>query len=146
MEIYTIGFTSRSAREFFTIIKEAGISRLLDIRLKNKSQLAGFSKYPDVSYFLEALCSCAYEHDVELAPTKDMLDQYRKDHVWNRYETEFQALLACRHDSISARYSEDYFTKPTVLLCSEPTPRHCHRRLVAEFFASRYKDVRIVHI
>ncbi len=146
MEIYTIGFASRSAREFFTVINQAGICRLLDIRLNNKSQLAGFSKYPDLAYFLGELCSCNYEHDIELAPTKDMLSQYRQDHLWDSYETEFQALLASRHDSVTARYSEDYFTTPTVLLCSEPTPGHCHRRLVAEFFASRYKDVRIVHI
>ncbi|MHB1463250.1 MAG: DUF488 domain-containing protein [Armatimonadota bacterium] len=146
MEIYTIGFTSRSAREFFTVIHQAGICRLLDIRLNNKSQLAGFSKYPDLSYFLEKLCSCTYEHDLELAPTKDMLSQYRQDHLWDSYETQFQALLASRHDSITARYSGYYFTTPTVLLCSEPTPDHCHRRLVAEYIANIHRNLKIVHL
>ena len=146
MEVYTIGFTTKSAREFFNTIKTAGIKRLLDIRLNNKSQLAGFTKCQDLSLFLEHICGCRYEHDVDLAPTASILAAYRKDHCWVNYEIAFQQLLMARDKQLQIKYSAEYFKIPTVLLCSEPTPDHCHRRLVAEYLHNLYSDLHVVHL
>lgn len=131
MEIATIGFTQSSARDFFERLKSAGVRRLLDVRLNNVSQLAGFAKSADLAYFLEAICGATYEHDLRLAPTQAMLDAYRKKEVvWAEYESAFRDLMMER--GIPGDLDVSAFETKTVLLCSEATPEKCHRRVVAE--------------
>lgn len=145
MEVYTIGFTKRSAREFFGALKQAGIRRLLDVRLSNTSQLAGYSKREDLAYFLEAVGGMQYLHEPLLAPTRELLDAYKKKRgTWDDYERGFRALLTERHveDVLSSRL----FDVPTVLLCSERTAEQCHRRLVLEYLRDKWGDLEIVHL
>jgi uncharacterized protein (DUF488 family) len=134
LEIATIGFTQSSARDFFERLKRAGIRRLLDVRLNNVSQLAGFAKASDLPYLLQVICQISYEHDIRLAPTKELLDAYRKKEIdWVRYESEFRILMADRN--IPAVLNSDDFRMKTVLLCSEHEPEKCHRRIIAELLA-----------
>lgn len=134
MEIATIGFTQSSAQHFFERLTQAGVKRILDVRLHNVSQLAGFAKGQDLAYFAGAICGAEYEHDLRLAPTEDMLSAYRKGtRTWAWYEAEFRTLMRSR-DIINALRPQD-FEKKTALLCSEPTAQKCHRRLVAEILA-----------
>jgi uncharacterized protein (DUF488 family) len=145
MEIYSIGFTQRSAEDFFTTLKYAGIRRLLDVRLNNTSQLAAFAKKDDLAYFLKAICNADYSHEPLLAPTQDILDTYKKGKGdWDVYEREFLALM--RQREIETRLNRMQFAEPTVLLCSEFAPNHCHRRLVLEYLAGHWGDITIHHL
>ena len=145
MEVYTIGFTQKNAREFFGRLKQAGIRRLVDIRLHNASQLAGFTKKEDLRFFLEQLCGAEYLHEPLLAPTAEILDDYRKRKgTWQRYETRFLRLMKERR--IEHALDRALFDRPTVLLCSEPEATHCHRRLVAEYLSARWGGLEIVHL
>lgn len=145
MEIYTIGFTQTTAAEFFGKLKQAGIRRLVDVRLNNVSQLAGFAKRDDLKFFLGEICGIEYVHEPRLAPTQEILDAYKKEKgAWEEYERQFLQLLADRQ--IETAVSPSLFDLPTVLLCSEPTAEHCHRRLVLEYLNSKWGDVRAVHL
>ena len=145
MEIYTIGFTQTTAEHFFTRLADARVERLLDVRLNNTSQLAGFAKAQDLHYFASRLVGATYEHEPLLAPTQDILDAYKKRKGdWTEYEREFQALMESRR--IHEMLSPAAFEQRTALLCSEPEPEHCHRRLVVEFLAERWSDVEIAHL
>lgn len=144
MKIFTIGFTRKSAREFFGKLRRPGLSRLIDVRLNNVSQLAGFSKRDDLSFFCESILSIQYLHLPELAPTQEMLDGFKKNHCdWGQYEAKFLALMA-------ERKVEENLDRAMIdrgcLLCSEPTPEHCHRRLVAEYLNEKWGDVEVEHI
>jgi uncharacterized protein (DUF488 family) len=145
VEIYTIGFTQTTAEHFFTRLTDARIERLLDVRLNNTSQLAGFAKAQDLPYFARELVGATYEHEPLLAPTQDILDAYKKRKGdWVVYEQEFVALMEDRR--IYEVLSPASFEQRTALLCSEAGPEHCHRRLVAEFLAERWPEVEIVHL
>lgn len=145
MEIYTIGFTKKTAAEFFGSLRRAGIKRLIDVRLNNTSQLAGFAKRDDLEYFLDEICQAEYRHEPMLSPDKELLDGYKKKTVaWDEYESRFLALLAERE--AETLLDRRLFDVPTVLLCSEPTADHCHRRLVAEYLAQKWGEVNIVHL
>jgi uncharacterized protein (DUF488 family) len=145
MEIYSIGFTQKGAGEFFGALKAHGIERLLDVRLNNTSQLAGFAKQADLAYFLREICGAVYEHEPLLAPTQEMLDAYKKRKGdWGVYEGEFLALM--RERNVESAISRESFAKKTVLLCSEPTAEHCHRRLVLEYLQEKWGGVSIVHL
>ena len=145
MEIYTIGFTRKSAAEFFELLKRAGIRRLIDVRLNNTSQLAAFAKREDLKYFLHEICGAEYLHLPVLSPDQDLLDGYKKKAVaWEEYERRFLALLNER--AVEDLVDRHWFDVPAVLLCSEPTAEHCHRRLVAEYLATKWDDVRIIHL
>ena len=145
MEIYSIGFTQKSAREFFDTLKAHGIERLLDVRLNNTSQLAGFAKQADLAYFLGEICGAAYEHEPLLAPTQDILDEFKKRKgSWEAYSEAYLSLIRSR--KVEAVLSRDSFRKKTVLLCSEPTPEHCHRRLALEYLQQHWKGVTIHHL
>jgi uncharacterized protein (DUF488 family) len=146
MRIYTIGFTQKGAQEFFEQLKQNGIQRLVDIRLNPKGQLAGFSKQEDLPYFLSQLASgCWYVYMPILAPTKEILNDYRNDGDWQRYEMRFEQLLDERRIPAVLNRSEfEQFT--TCLLCSEPTPEQCHRRLVAERISAHWHDTEIIHL
>lgn len=145
MEIYSIGFTKKTAEQFFGRLREAGIKRLLDVRLNNKSQLAAFTKRNDLPFFLRELCGADYIHEPLLAPTKEILNDYKKRKgSWQEYETRFFALLAER--KIEDKIDRNLFEQPTVLLCSEPTAEYCHRRLVLEYLQEKWGDIEIVYL
>ncbi len=145
MEIYSIGFTQKSASQFFGALKSAGIRRLLDIRLNNTSQLAAFAKRDDLAYFLKTICNAEYHHEPLLAPTQEMLDAFKKRKGdWAEYEREFLTLM--RDRKIETTLNRDQFAQPTVLLCSEPTAEHCHRRLVLEYLADKWGGITIHHL
>jgi uncharacterized protein (DUF488 family) len=145
MEIYTIGFTKRTASEFFGALKQAGIKRLLDVRLNNVSQLAGFTKRDDLPFFLKEICGAEYIHQPLLAPTQDMLDAYKKRKgSWQDYEDKFLQLMEER--KIEERVNRDTFSVPTTLLCSETTAQYCHRRLVLEYLKGKWGDLKIIHL
>ena len=144
MKLYTIGFTKKTAEKFFNRLKKAGVKRLIDIRLNNKSQLAGFAKKDDLIYFLKALCDIDYVHKPELAPTKAILDEYKKNKGdWSVYEEQFLALMQKR--KIEEKCEQDIFHQ-ACLLCSEDTPGQCHRRLVAEYLSKNWENVEIKHL
>ena len=145
MEIYTIGFTKKSAEEFFGLLRGAGIRQLIDVRLNNVSQLAAFAKRDDLRFFLRELCDADYLHEPRLAPTEDILKAYqRKELSWADYERAFRTLLEERQ--AETLVSQASFAVPTTLLCSEPTAEKCHRRLVAEYLAAAWDDTVVVHL
>ena len=145
MEIYSIGFTQKSASEYYGTLKAHGIERLLDVRLNNTSQLAAFAKQADLAYFLREICGAVYDHEPLLAPTKDILDAFKKHKgSWEIYETAFLALMQSR--SIESALDREKFARKTVLLCSEATAEHCHRRLVLEYLQKHWEGVEIHHL
>jgi uncharacterized protein (DUF488 family) len=145
VEIYTIGFTQTTAEHFFGRLKAAGVRRLLDVRLNNSSQLAGFAKSQDLSFFLRELIDAQYEHDPRLAPTQELLGSYRKHAIdWPAYEDRFLELMKQR--GIENLLSPAEFESPTALLCSEATAERCHRRLVCEYLAHHWPDVQPMHL
>jgi len=145
MEIYTIGFTKKSAGEFFGLLSKAGILRLLDVRLNNTSQLAGFAKREDFEFFLRELCGIEYRHEPLLAPSQRMLDDFKKKKgAWSDYELAYRALLEQRQ--ADQALSRSLFESPTVMLCSEAAADQCHRRLAAEYLQEKWGDIRIIHL
>jgi uncharacterized protein (DUF488 family) len=145
VEVFTIGFTKKRAAGFFGALRQAGIRRLVDVRLNNVSQLAGFAKRDDLAYFLGEICGIEYIHEPLLAPEQEMLDAYKKAKGdWAEYERRFLDLMARR--KIEERIDPALFSVPTVLLCSEPTAEHCHRRLVLEYLAGKWEHVAPTHL
>lgn len=145
MEIYSIGFTQKSAREFFGTLKAHGVERLLDVRLNNTSQLAGFAKQADLAYFLREICGIVYEHEPLLAPTQDILDAFKKRKGdWDVYNHAYLSLIRSR--KVESVLSKESFLKKTVLLCSEATPEHCHRRLALEYLQRHWEGVELHHL
>jgi uncharacterized protein (DUF488 family) len=145
MEIYSIGFTQKNAEQFFGALKAARIERLLDVRLNNTSQLAGFAKASDLPYFLREICGAEYEYEPLLAPTQDILDAYKKQKGdWNEYERVYLHLLKERE--VEKKLDPESFRRTTVLLCSEPTSDHCHRRLALEYLKLHWGDIIIRHL
>jgi len=144
MKVFTIGFTKTSAESFFTRLKKASVKRVIDIRLNNTSQLAGFAKRDDLRYFLRVLGGIEYAHRPELAPTQDMLDEYKKQKgQWEVYEKRFLQLM------MSRRIEETIPPEAidcSCLLCSEDKPLHCHRRLIAEYLKTKWGDLDVVHL
>lgn len=144
-KIYTIGFAQKSAEEFFGRLKQHHIRQLVDVRLHNTSQLAGFSKKGDLAYFLKEILGAQYLHEPMLAPTETLLRSYQKGKIgWEEYEQGFLELMNQRR--VEQRIMKELFAKPTVLLCSEPLADKCHRRLVAEYLAEKWGSVEIVHL
>jgi len=144
IHLFTIGFTKKSAEAFFTKLQRAGVKRLIDVRLLNNSQLAGFAKRDDLAYFLRSIAGIEYVHALDLAPTQDLLDRYKKeDHDWPAYERDFLQLIANRR--IEATVNPQLLDGGC-LLCSEHEPDHCHRRLVAEYLRDKWRAVEIEHL
>jgi len=142
--VCTIGFTKKTLEHFVTLLRDAGVTTVADVRLRNTSQLAGWSKYPDLRFLLQDGFQIGYEHHPELAPTADILHRYKKDHNWARYEVEFRRLLEDRNPEAECRQIVDHGT--ICLLCTEPTPDRCHRRLVAEYILEIDRQVQIRHL
>ena len=144
MKLFTIGFTRKSAERFFTLLKEADVQGVLDVRLNNRSQLAGFSKATDLEYFLRAIGGMQYRHLSDLAPTQELLDTYKKRKgSWSEYEARFLELL--RKRGVDQSLDRSVFDM-ACLLCSEHEPLHCHRRLVAEYLKEKWGDVDVRHL
>lgn len=144
MTIYTIGFTKKPASRFFGLLHDAGVKRVVDVRLNNASQLAGFVKRDDLAWLLGELCAIDYVHLPTLAPTKELLTGYRKGTVsWAEYERWFRNLM--RERRIETAVPRDVVDQGC-LLCSEDEPDRCHRRLVAEYLDERWGGVEIVHL
>jgi uncharacterized protein (DUF488 family) len=145
MELYTIGFTKKSAADFFEALRRAGVKRLLDVRLNNTSQLAGFTKSEHLPYFLRELCGADYVHEPLLAPSPDLFAFRRKQKgAWKEYADRFRRLLAERE--VEHRLSHVLIAEPAVLLCTEPTAAECHRRLVAEYLQQHWGGLQVVHL
>lgn len=144
MNVFTIGFTKKSAHRFFELVRASGAKRVVDVRLNNVSQLAGFAKRDDLAYFLKTICGIEYVHIPALAPTQAMLDTYKKGRGdWTAYEQQFLALM-------QSRRIEDTVTRDVIaegcLLCSEDKPHRCHRRLVAEYLSQHWGNIAIHHL
>ena len=132
MQVYTMGFTQKCAEDFFDLIKNNEIEMLIDVRLNNQSQLAGFTKGRDLAFFLREICKCVYDHEIQFAPTKLILNSYKKKMIcWSEYEMEYNKLIERRRVSDIFKNKYGSYEK-VLLLCSEPTPENCHRRLLAE--------------
>lgn len=144
IKLYTIGFTGKPAEKFFSLLTDAGVNKIIDTRINNVSQLAGFAKGTDLKFFAKKIGDISYEHNIDLAPTKELLSRYRdKQMDWLEYETEYLNLLDMRK---IAQKIEIEKLHENCLLCSEHTPEKCHRRLLAEYLQHVRKDIEIIHL
>ncbi len=145
IELFTIGYTGKPAKRFFELLKNSGAKRIVDVRLKNVSQLSGFAKRDDLKFYAHEICDMDSVHNMELAPTKKLLDDYKKHGGdWRAYEQQFLRLMEERH--IESAVSEEIING-SCLLCSENKPEHCHRRLVAEYLKVHWNgDFTIRHL
>lgn len=149
LKLYTIGFTKKSARQFFTLLKNNNIRIVADVRLNNVSQLAGYTKKKDLQFFLTEFLKIDYIHELDLAPTKEILNNYKKCKIsWEEYESKYIKLLDTRKikDKLNKNYKKNF--DGICLLCSEPTAEHCHRRLAAEYLVKLYPElnIQIIHL
>lgn len=145
MKTYTIGFTQKTAKQFFSLIKNNNITRIVDVRLNTTSQLAGFAKKNDLSYFLKELCQADYIYVSDLTPTKPMLDAYKNKNItWDAYADKFNNLMVQRHIE---RTVDKTILDNGCLLCSEHEPHQCHRRLIVEYLNVCWdKNIKVVHL
>lgn len=144
MRLFTIGFSKKNAETFFEILLQNNVRRLIDIRLNNKSQLAGFTKSGDLQYFLKKIANIEYVHMQQFSPTKDLLKKYQEKQVgWEEYEEQYKSILKERNVLENLDYS---IFDNAVLLCSESTAECCHRRLLAEYLANNNSSIEIQHL
>lgn len=144
IKLYTIGFTGKPAEKFFHLLKAAEVKKIVDTRINNRSQLAGFAKGSDLQFFAHAIGNMEYEHNLDFAPTKELLARYRdKKMSWEEYEVEYLNLLDMRK---VAQKTDIEKLHGHCLLCSEHTPEKCHRRLLAEYLQQVNKDIEIIHL
>jgi uncharacterized protein (DUF488 family) len=143
--VYTIGYTQKNLERFIQLLQEAGVDAVIDVRLRNTSQLAGFAKRDDLAFLLREGFGIDYEHRPELAPAPEILDAYKADGEWSAYEAAFEKLLVERDAAAAGRDVLARYGRPC-LLCAEPTPAQCHRRLVAEWWAAYLPDVEVEHL
>ena len=144
IKLYTIGFTEKTAEKFFTLLQKAEIKKILDIRINNISQLAGFAKGRDLAYFTKVIVNADYEHDVDLAPTKELLKDYRDNKIsWTNYEKEYIDILNKRNILKKLDFNK---LDGVCLLCSEHKPDVCHRRLLAEYLQKANQEIEIIHL
>ena len=144
MKLYTIGCGQRSAEDFFEALKQSAVRRIIDIRLHNTSQLAGFSKASDFPYFLKAIAGIDYVHEEAFSPSEEILADYKKKKgSWADYEQAFKPLIQERHIEKKAR---ELLQDGDCLLCMEHAPDQCHRRLVAEYLEKKIEGLEVVHL
>jgi uncharacterized protein (DUF488 family) len=148
IKICTIGFAGKTAEDFFVLLSDAGVKKLVDIRENRVGQLSGFAKYPDIEYLLDKICGIAYSHEPRLAPSVEIRKAYRETKDWPFYESSFLQLMQEREIPQSLEPVE--LSENFALLCSEPGPEKCHRRLVAEILAGQLRSqghaVQIQHL
>ncbi|MCX6842695.1 MAG: DUF488 domain-containing protein [candidate division WOR-3 bacterium] len=145
MEIYTVGFAGKTAQAFFGALKRAGVRRVIDVRLRPNGGLSLFARGTDLPFLLRELCGAEYVREPLLAPTKEILSDYRKKRTdWPEYERRFRILLDER--DIARKLDKKLFGVPSVLLCSEAKPEQCHRRLAAEYLRSHWSGVTVTHL
>ncbi len=146
--IFTIGFTKKTAEEFFRLLQEAQVQKLIDIRENRVGQLAGFAKYPDLAFFLRGIAGITYDYQPIFAPSPEIRTAYRKSQDWAQYEKSFAELMAQRQ--VLERIDSASFEERVALLCSEAEPEKCHRRLVAETLAQYWNaqghQVEVAHL
>jgi uncharacterized protein (DUF488 family) len=143
-KIFTIGYGGKNAREFFTILKQAGIRKVIDVRLYNTSQLAGFTKRQDIEYFLQIIVGAEYTHLPIMAPTKQLLNDYKKGLInWQQYKEQFKLIIVQRQIE---KHLVPQDMDMSCFLCSEAKADNCHRRLVAEYLAKLWQNVSIQHL
>ncbi len=144
INLYTIGFTNKSAENFFRLLNRNGVKKVIDTRINNSSQLAGFSKGKDLAFFVKEICNADYEHRVDFAPTRELLNSYRKGEIdWSKYTESYLNLLKTR--AIEKKISQSQL-ESSCLLCSEDLPDMCHRRLLAEYLKQFYPEIKISHL
>ena len=144
INLYTIGFTKKTAQQFFETLVNSGVKRVIDTRLNNVSQLAGFAKRKDLEYFLQKIGNIEYVHILDMAPTKEILDEYKKNKGdWETYQQKFLQLIGDRQ--IEKQVSSELLHR-SCLLCSEHSPHYCHRRLVAEYLSDKLENISISHL
>jgi uncharacterized protein (DUF488 family) len=143
--LYTVGHTQKTLERFIRLLQEAGVDAVVDIRLRNTSQLAGFAKRDDLAFLLREGFAIEYEHRPDLAPTAEILDDYKTGGDWPAYEQAFLPLLAERGAESIGRELLARYRNPC-LLCAEPVPDRCHRRLLAEWWAERLPNVEVIHL
>lgn len=144
IRLFTIGFTHKSAERFFDLLRGGGVRKIVDTRINNVSQLAGFAKAPDLQFFAREIGGMGYEHVVDFAPTKELLARYRnKKMTWEEYEVEYLDLLDRR--KVAQKVDIDRLHEHC-LLCSEHGPEKCHRRLLAEYLKALRNDIEIIHL
>lgn len=144
IKLYTIGFTGKPAEKFFNLLRDAGVKKIVDTRINNVSQLAGFAKGSDLKFFAKEIGNMSYEHNIDFAPTKELLSRYRdKKMTWLEYETEYLNLLDMR--KVAQKTDVEKFHEHC-LLCSEHTPEKCHRRLLAEYLKHVKGEIEIIHL
>jgi uncharacterized protein (DUF488 family) len=144
IKLLTIGFTNKSAQKFFELLKNNEVTKIIDTRINNTSQLSGFAKGSDLAYFTKEIGSIDYLHKIDYAPTKELLDKYRKGVItWDKYEIEYLNLLDMRKIGNKINVEELHHN---CLLCSEHTPEKCHRRLLAEYIKARFTNIEIIHL
>ena len=147
MKIFTIGYTQKSAEEFFDLLIANKVECLIDVRLNNSSQLAAFTKHRDLEYFLKVIANINYIHDVKYAPTKDILDDYKKSKIsWQAYEVQYKQLISERKvENLFKNDIEDKYSN-ICFLCSEFASKQCHRRILAEYLKSILNDIEVIHL
>lgn len=143
--LYTIGYQRKPLATFIGQLREAGVDAVIDVRLRNTSHLAGYTKRDDLAFLLREGFGIAYEHHPELAPTPEILNAYRENGDWTAYEARFLPLLEERAAGEVGREILARYHAPC-LLCAEPTAEHCHRRLVAEYWAAHLPGLTVVHL
>jgi uncharacterized protein (DUF488 family) len=144
IKLYTIGFTGKSAEKFFGLLRSHGVKKIVDTRINNVSQLSGYAKGADLKFFAGEIAQMEYEHQIDFAPTKELLADYRQKKItWSEYETAYLNLLDIR--KIGKKVNIDLLHE-NCLLCSEHTPEKCHRRLLAEYLKAVKTDVEIIHL
>lgn len=147
MNLYTIGFTQKSAEQFFETIRRLNIKILIDVRLFNSTQLAGFAKKNDLKYFLKVICGCEYAHEINYAPTKKILDDYKNKKItWDNYEIQYRFLMNERKSVDDFLTCYDGIYDSVCLLCAEATSKYCHRRIFAEMIHEQRSDIEVIHV
>ena len=144
IKLYTIGFTGKSARKFFGLLEQNQVKKIIDTRISNNSQLAGFAKEKDLEFFAQRLANIAYTHEIKFAPTKELLARYRKKQLsWEEYAKEYLNLLDARN--VKAEVAPESL-QACCLLCSEDSPEKCHRKLLAEYLQTLDSTIEIIHL
>jgi uncharacterized protein (DUF488 family) len=143
--VYTIGYQGKSLAAFIGQLRTAGVDAVIDVRLRNTSHLAGYTKQDTLSFLLREGFGIAYEHHLDLAPTAEILDAYGVDRDWAAYESSFGLLLKERAAGEVGRQILARYRAPC-LLCAEPTAERCHRRLVAEHWAAHLPGLEVIHL